>query len=344
MWQIIGQSRPISLLRHSLKATTLAHAYLFIGPPHIGKMTLALHLAQALNCEATEPPCRECTTCQKISMINHADVQVIGLTRNEDATEAKLISIDQIKELQHSASLPPFEGKKKVYIINSAELMSIDAANCLLKTLEEPPQGVTIILLTKNDRLLPTTVVSRCQRLELTPLSKEDISGALVENYGVEPQKAKLLAGFSHGCPGWALAALQDESLLQHRRDEIDRIIEVMNATYEERFAFIAPLAARFNQDRNSVYEILGVWLDYWHDLLLVKLGCRDMITNIDRSNELEDSAEGYRLDQIESYITKIREAAEQLQQNANPRLTLEVLMLDMPGKERGSKTSELPR
>ena len=342
MWQVIGQSRIISLLQHGLETVTLAHAYLIIGPLHIGKMTIALQLAQALNCEAAERPCLECTSCQKISVMNHADVQVIGLTQNDDAAEAKLISIDQIKELQHSASLPPFEGKQKVYIIDGAEVMSTEAANCLLKTLEEPPEGVTIILLTKNDRFLPTTVVSRCQRLELTPLSKEDITRALTESSGIELQKAKLLAGLSHGCPGWAISAAQDESLLQHLKDELDRVIEIINASCEERFAYIAPMAARFNQDRNSVYEVLDVWLDYWHDMMLVKLGCRDMITNVDRGDEFAESSAGYRIDQIEGCIKNIRAAADRLRQNANPRLTLEVLMLDIPGKESGSQVNRL--
>jgi len=343
MWQLIGQSRIISLLQHGLETGTLAHAYLFIGPPHVGKMTLALQMAQALNCEAVERPCLECASCQKIGMMNHADVQVIGLIQNDNAAEAKLISIDQIKELQHSASLPPFEGKRKVYIIDGAEVMSTEAANCLLKTLEEPPEGVIIILLTKNDRLLPTTVVSRCQRLELTPLSKEDITRAITDSSDIEFQKARLLAGLSHGCPGWAISAVHDESLLQHFKDELDRIFEIINANCEERFAYIAPMAARFNQDRNSVYEVLDIWLDYWHDLMLVKLGCRDMITNIDRSNQLAESAAVYRIDQIEDFIKSIRAAADRLRQNANPRLTLEVLMLDIPGKERGSQVDQLP-
>ena len=279
----------------------------------------------------------ECTSCQKIYSMNHADVQVIGLNQSEDTADAKLISINQIKELQHSASLPPFEGKQRVYIIDGGEVMSTEAANCLLKTLEEPPERVTIFLLTTNDRLLPATVVSRCQRIELPPLSKEDISRSLVEYNGVEPQKARLLGGLSHGCPGWAISAAQDDGLLLHLKDELDRIIDVTNADCEERFAYVAPIAARFNQDRNSVYEVLDIWLDYWHDLMLVKLGCRDMITYIDRDDDLIESAEGYRIDQIYNYIHSIRAAADQLRQNTNPRLTLEILMLDIPRKERGS-------
>ena len=135
MWQVVGHRRAVSLLRRGLEKGTLAHAYLFTGPPRVGKMALALNLAQALNCEAAEPPCSRCPSCLKIASAKHADVQIIALTSAADADDAKTraeISIDQIRQLQHSASLPPFEGRYKVFIIDGAELLSIGAANCLL--------------------------------------------------------------------------------------------------------------------------------------------------------------------------------------------------------------------
>ncbi len=336
MWQVIGQTRAVSLLQHSLEAGTLAHAYLFVGPEHVGKMTLAINLAQALNCEAAERPCLECPSCRKIAAGGHADVQVIGLARNEDEAEAKLIHIEQIKEIQHSANLPPFEGRRKVFIIETAELLSLDAANRLLKTLEEPPERVTFILLTVNDRLLPITVVSRCQRLELPPLSINAAASALADSFNIEPERARLIAGLSHGCPGWAIAANSNDILLQQRNKELNRQLEIINADYEDRFAYAAQLAARFSQNRGAVYEVLDLWLDYWRDLMLVKLGCYDMITNVDRKDELVELATSYRLDEIKSFIDAIGSAALQLRQNVNARLALEVLMLDIPLKRRG--------
>jgi len=195
MWQVIGQTRVVSLLQHSLEKGSLAHAYLFTGPPHVGKMTLALNLAQAVNCESAEPPCGECDSCQKIALAKHADIQIIGLNYNGNSTKAKPrteISIEQIRQLQHSVSLPPFEGRYKVFIIDGAELLSIEAANCLLKTLEEPVGKAIFILLTTNERLLPATVISRCQRLELLPLATAEVETALNQR-GIEPQQAKLL-------------------------------------------------------------------------------------------------------------------------------------------------------
>jgi DNA polymerase-3 subunit delta' len=152
--------------------------------------------------------------------------------------------------------------------------------------------------------------------------------------FPVEPERARLLAGLSHGCLGWALSVAADDSLLQQRDEELSRLLDVITADCEKRFAYVAQLAAQFNQNRGSVYGVLDLWLDYWRDLMLVKAGCGDIITNVDRIDGLVEMARGYRLAQIKTYIESIRAAAEQLRRNANPRLVLEVLMLDIPGKE----------
>ena len=340
MWQVVGQTRVVTLLQRSLERDSLAHAYLLTGPPNVGKMTLAINLAQAINCPAAECPCGECVACQKIASASHADVQIIGLTRNENSSEARLrkeIGIDQIRQLQHSASLPPFEGKYKVFIIEGAEFLSNEAANCLLKTLEEPAGKVIFILLTTNEKLLPATVVSRCQRLELAPLSAAEAEDALTTRWNIEPPKAGLLAKLSHGCLGWALSAASDESRLMQRKEKIEKLLEIISADYEERFVWAAQLAAQFAQNRELVQEVLDLWLNWWRDLLLVKTGCGDIITNIDYLATLIEMAECYRLNQIKAFIDSIRAAGKQLRQNANPRLVLEVLMLDMPGKEKRS-------
>ncbi len=345
MWQVIGQSRAVSLLQRGLERGTLAHAYLFAGPPHVGKMTLALNLAQALNCEAAEPPCGVCDSCQKIASAKHADVQIISLASNGDSAQAKSraeIGIDQIREMQHSSSLPPFGGKYKVFIIDRAELLSIEAANCLLKTLEEPAGKAVFILLTINERLLPATVISRCQRLELPPVAIGEVEAALNSGRGIEPGKASLLARLCHGCLGWAISAALDDSLLQQRAEKLNRLLDIIDADYEERFAYAARLATQFSQNREVVQEILNLWLDWWRDLLLVKAACSDAITNVDLMATLVEMAGVYNLAQIRAVINSIQSAKEELKQNANPRLVLEVLMLDIPRKEgRANPTAQ---
>ena len=339
MWQVVGQTRAVSLLQHSLERGTLAHAYLLVGPRHVGKMTLALNLAQALNCEAVERPCGECASCQKIALNKHADIQIIGLSQNEDSAEAKSqaeISINQIREIQHSSSLPPFEGKYKIFIIDGAEFLSSEAANCLLKTLEEPVDKVVFILLTANDRLLPATVVSRCQQLELPPPATGEVEAALCSGWGVEQLRAKLLARLSRGCLGWAILAASGDDLLQQRTEKLDRLLNIINADYEERFTYVAQFVALFRKNRELVQEILDLWLDWWRDLMLVKVGCGDSITNVDLEAILVNIAGGYSLAQIRGFIDSIQAAGEQLRQNANPQLVLEVLMLSMPRRKYG--------
>ena len=337
MWQVIGQTTAVSLLQRSLERKALAHAYLFVGPPHVGKMTLALNLAQALNCEAAKIPCGECTSCQKIALAKHADVDIIGLDHERNSAEAKPrveIGIDQIRQMQHSSSLPPFEGRYKVFIIDGAELLSSEAANCLLKTLEEPVGKVIFILLTTDDRLLPATVISRCQRLELPPMPTTEVEAALSSSWGVEPQKAKLLARLCHGCLGWAISAAGDDGLLQLRAQRMERLFDIINADYEERFAYAAQLVAQFSQSRRVVQEVLDLWLHFWRDLLLVKAGYSQAITNVDLEATLINMASDYSLAQIKTVINSIQAAGEQLRQNANPQLVLEVLMLSVPNRE----------
>jgi DNA polymerase-3 subunit delta' len=341
MWQLIGQKKAIELLQQALNNGAMPHAYLFAGPEHIGKLTLAMELAMALNCEGKAPPCHECPACKKIAGGTHTDVQVIRLTQgDEDAadaagTESTKISIEQIKDIQHSASLPPFEGKQRVYIIEGAEQLSIEAANRLLKTLEEPPDHVSFILITTNEKLLLATVVSRCQRIEFQPLPVEELAAALVKKLGTAPERARLLAALARGCPGWALTAAGDENVLEERNFQIGRIVNTLKGDAEERFTYATQLASGFSQNRKAVYDILKMWEEYWRDMMLVRSGCPELIINIDRKDEIIKAAGNYSLVKIKDFIQRLQAAARQLKQNVNPRLALEVLMLDIPAGEK---------
>jgi DNA polymerase-3 subunit delta' len=346
MWQVIGQSRAVELLRRSLNSERLSHAYLFVGQSHVGKMTLAINLAQALNCEQEAQPCGQCRSCLLIAAGNHPDVQLIGRMANADSGEAstkKEISIAQIKEIQRSAGLQPYEGRHRVFIIDGAEYLNEESANCLLKTLEEPPPKVLFILLTVNDgRLLPT-IVSRCQRVELFPLPASVIEQALIEQWQAAPEKAGVLSRLCRGAIGWAVSAAHDESLIQERSQRLDELVSLNDASLEQRFAFAARLAAQFSKNRDAVEEMLELWLEWWRDIILTNEGCSQFITNIDKEAVLRNHAEYYSLTGIRAFMEAIREALGQLEQNANPRLVLEVLMLSIPNKgERKGKVPQL--
>lgn len=328
MWQVVGHEKAVGLLDRSLKNGKLAHAYLFIGPPHVGKMRLAIDLAKALNCPGEDRPCGHCAQCVRIEELKHADVQVIGLDGRAE------IGIDQMREMQHSASLKPFEGKYRVFIVDGAEHLSHEATNCLLKTLEEPPSNVQLILLALNERGLLPTVLSRCQKLELRPLPIATFPKILAERWGIPDERAKALAKLSRGCVGWAVSALTDDQLIQERSERLDSLLRLTEEELAERFSHAAQLASQFSRDRQSVYEVLSLWIEWWHDLLLTKVGCANFISNVDQEAKLHEESQRYGLKEIKVFIESLQQSMAQLEQNANPRLVLEVLMISIPRRK----------
>ncbi len=339
MWQTIGQQKALALLEHSIKNNELAHAYLLIGPPHIGKMTLAIDFAQAVNCEGSQPPCKECQACKKIAAGKYADVIVIegtesGSTQAETGLE---IGIDEIKALQHSANLPPYEGKFKIFIINGAESLSHEAANCLLKTLEEPPPYVIIILLTSNESLVLPTIISRCQRLELKPVANEEISKILTTLYGLDSQKAKLLAGLAQGSPGWAINAMVDANVLAQRTQFIEEMFSLLEATWGERLTY----AAKLGTSRASAQEALKNWLSCWRDIMLIKTGCKEAVINLDYLETLERLSQELTVAEVRNFIQSVSRSLIYTTTTANLRLIMEVALLNMP---RARKRGEMSR
>jgi len=333
MWQVIGQDKILSLLDYSLKTNAIAHAYLLVGPRHVGKGTLAVNLAQALNCDGPAPPCGQCRSCQRILEGKHVDVAPIGL---DSKTE---IGIDDIRGLQRLTNLPPYEGKCKVFIIDDAEYLSTEAANSLLKILEEPPQRVVWLLLAAEEEHLLPTIISRCQRLELKPVPSERIQEILVNSYNVNADKAKLLTPLCHGRLGWALSALVNDDMLEQRSQRIDRLVSLLTASLGQRFAYAQELASQFGQNRRAGAEIIEIWLDWWRDLMLIKGGCKEAIINVDYEVALQEQARGLSLKEVEGFLANLYLLQEEISKNVNPRLALEWLMLNLPGKKLSVKS-----
>lgn len=333
MWQVVGQDRVIRFLESSINRGGPAHAYLLSGPTHVGKTTLAFDFTQMLNCSSSHPPCRQCPSCTRIAANKYSDVQVITRLKDEKSGRFKReISIDQMRDVQKAAQFPPYEGKFKIFIIDGAEWLSSEAANCFLKTLEEPPAQVVFLLLTAKEVSILPTVVSRCQRLELQPLSSAQIEDALVNRWAVEKSQAQLLAHLSQGCLGWALQAKMDPQLLQQRQERIDLFRRLAKSGYETRFTIAAELAVQFEREPEQTTSVLETWGLWWRDLLLIKENCLQWIVNIDQIAELEQSeAKMFSVTQIKKAIRDLYTTMQYLRQNANPRLALEVLMLSLP-------------
>ena len=185
----------------------------------------------------------------------HPDVRVLGV---QEIAGQRAISIDAVREVQRQAYLRPFEGQWRVTIIDGAEYLSEPAANALLKTLEEPPPNVLLVLLATNAEGVLPTIRSRCQRLDHRPLAEEDVAEALSSRWEVPSEQAGELARLSRGCIGWALRAWRDPTVLETRARRLERLIKVSGGALEERFAHAGELAALLAQERSAVREVPG--------------------------------------------------------------------------------------
>ena len=333
MWHIYGQSHILTQLESGLKEGRIAHAYLLVGPPHVGKMTLAINIAQALNClQGPGEPCGDCTQCTRISQGQHADVRVVGIgPSEEDGPTRTVIGIDDVKDVLHQIYLNPYEGRSSIVIFDGAESMSDQAANALLKTLEEPPDHVTILLLTTDEDYLLSTIRSRCRLLTLLPAAKEEMVGRLVSENGVESETAENLARLSRGCYGWVFEALKEDQILQDRETDLARMLEICRSGLDTRFTYASELATMFSRNRDGVRQILFLWLRWWRDLLLMQEGGGDYVHHTNRLAELDMHRNGITTIQIVTFVKLIHETLEALDHNASARLALEVLMLNLP-------------
>ena len=219
---IINQHKAKKILLGQLSSGRVPHAYLFLGQDGIGRKKTALELAKALNCQTNRDqktigePCDHCIPCSKIARLIHPDVQLINYEwqanlLGEELEKQKSIRIKTIRALQHEVNLKPAEARWKIFIIEPAEEITEDAANCLLKTLEEPPEWTVLILLAKHKENLPATIVSRTQIVAFQPLSEGEIADYLVLNAKATAHQAHEIARLSEGSLSCALDLLEDK-------------------------------------------------------------------------------------------------------------------------------------
>ena len=327
-WNLLGHEWAVDMLRHHLKHDGLRHAYLFAGPPGLGRRTLALRLAQVLNCEnptAPGEPCLRCRTCRQIEAMQHPDLAVV-----QAETEGGVLKVDQVREVQRSLSLKPYQSKFRVAIFLRFQEANDNAANALLKTLEEAPAHAVLILTADSPEQLLPTIVSRCEILRLRPLPVEAIEADLLAR-GVEAGRARLLAHISGGRPGYARKLTEDSTLLEKREDRLNDLQTLLPSPRVEKFAY----ADKLSRDKDAMRQTILIWLSYWRDVMLRVAGAETPLINLDRNMEIEFLAGRLDLSTARRVVKDLENGLEKLERNVNPRLLAEVLLLDWPKLSR---------
>jgi DNA polymerase-3 subunit delta' len=320
-WPVVGHAWAVEHLKRCLEYGRIRHAYLISGPAGIGKTTLARAFAQAVNClDEDNRPCGECRACKLIARDGYADVNIIQADGNT-------LKIEQVRDMQHMLSLRPVEARYRVVILRRFHEASGPAMDALLKTLEEPPPYV-ILLLTADttDNLLPT-IKSRCQPINLRLLPATTVRHALETRWQVEPDRAALLAQLCGGRVGWAVRAAADESLLAQRAALLDMLEKAMGLSRVGRFA----LSESLSKDREALQAALDLWQSYWRDVLLLIHSTVTPVTNRDRRHAIEQIAATVKVEDVRRTLAAIQRTSRYVAQNVNARLAVEVLMLDLP-------------
>jgi DNA polymerase-3 subunit delta' len=357
---IIGQQRVKDYLTHVLRARRVAHAYLFVGPEGTGKDAVALELAKVIHCErGGEEACDACSSCLRVRTLNHPDIHfVTALPRGKDEgnddgpldkllegelrviqqelrakgenpyaritiPKANVIKVNSIREVRREASMTTSDRRQRVTILSQAELMNDEAANMLLKTLEEPAGHTMLILTTsKREQLLPT-IQSRCQLLRFDPIPEEDLRHALAERRKVQSHQALLTARLAGGSYTRALELLS-EDLLQARRDVVQFI----------RLALSGSILGAFDEvDRIAELKEKGIYRRF---LLLLLMWCRDAmvlasggsVLNEDQQEDLHKFVARFPGADLPRVLAGIERALTLLDRNIHPKLLLFNLIL----------------
>ncbi len=324
-WDLIGHEWAVDMLKKHVVNETTRHAYLFAGPPGLGRRTLALRFAQALNCQTpTAPgiPCGgTCRDCRQIEAMQHADLTII-----QADTEGGTLKVDQIREARRTLTLKPYQSKYRVSIFLRFQEANDNAANALLKTLEEAPSYAVLILTADNPEQLLPTIVSRCEVLRLRPLSIGEVQRAL-ESRGLEKNRAKLIAHISGGRYGYALQLIDSDSLLEKREERLNDLQGLISASRVVKFAY----ADKLSKDKDTMRQTILFWLSYWRDVMLRTAQAETPLVNVDRNVEIEDLASRMDLSASRRIVSGLESVLEKMDRNVNSRMLAEVLLLDLP-------------
>jgi DNA polymerase-3 subunit delta' len=251
----------IEMLMRSVKAGRIPHALLLSGPRGTGKRTLTRYLAQAILCRDPDGACGSCPECKRFLSGTHPDVHIVS-------TDARSIGVDEIRALRDQISLKPFEGGRHIAIIEQADKMTTAAQNALLKTLEEPSGGAVFLLITDLPGAILPTIKSRARRLRFSPLTIESCAQAL-GGWGIEPTRARVLAGLAQGAVGRALDINENQNYFA-LREKVIASLKALSA-----LPTVARAAAQLQDAKESSQDALEIMEVVARDRMAIQNGAR---------------------------------------------------------------------
>lgn len=324
---IIGQIQMKEHLQNALSSGKISHAYIINGEKSSGKEFIAKVFAMALQCEEKDnAPCQVCRSCKQALSNNHPDI--IRVTHEKPNS----ISVEDIRnQVNNDVAIKPYNSEYKVYILNDAQMMTAQAQNAILKTLEEPPQYVVMLLLTTNLTSLLPTIISRCVVLNMKPVSDDVVKKYLMEDLKIPDYKAEVCVAFARGNIGKAKALASSEDFENVKSEAISLVKYIQDMELIEIVSAIKKIS-EYKLDVNDYLDIMAIW---YRDVLLFKatndanqLVFREELQTIRKVTE-RSSYEG-----IEEIIHALEKAKNRLKANVNFDLTMELLMIDI--KENG--------
>jgi DNA polymerase III subunit delta' len=324
-WDLLGHDWAAKLLKQHIVHGDVRHAYLFTGPPGIGRRSLALEFAKGINClKPTEKgeACGNCRVCLQTSKMQQPDLSIV-----EPDLEGGLIKVDQVRNLQHSLSLSPYEARFRIALMLNFQRANPNAQNALLKTLEEAPKQVILLLTADSPDNLLSTISSRCEILRLRPVSMDILENALQSRWNIPQDQARLLSHISNGRTGLALQMVKDPALIEKRSTWLDELIRMLPLNTRDRFTG----AENLTKNRDQLRLTLQVWLSFWRDLLLAANKRDAHLTNVDHEDEINALAMKLQKDQIVSMLNSLDHSLELLEFNVNLRLLMDNLLLEIP-------------